>query len=90
VLVQFYDRVQPAGWWRRTAAAAGADPYESLRRLHGGLAAVLVCAVSLFLLLYGAGGLLIRSPVRPPVAPLGALVLGLALVPVWYRRLRRG
>jgi hypothetical protein len=51
---------------------------------------VLVCAVSLFLLLYGAGGLLIRSPVRPPVAPLGALVLGLALVPVWYRRLRRG
>lgn len=90
VLVKFYNRVQPAGWWRQTARAAGADPYEPLRRLRGGLAAVLVCALSLFLLLYGAGGLLVRSPVRAPTAPLGALVLGLALVPVWYRRLRSG
>jgi solute:Na+ symporter, SSS family len=89
VLRAFYERVRPVGLWRRTAGAdhGGHGP---LRRLRHGAGAAVLCAASLFLLLYGIGGAIIPAPHRSAWPPLLALVLGLALVPFWWRRLHHG
>lgn len=89
VLVAFYRRVKPAGWWRNTARVAGATPSAPLRRLKQGILAVSICAMSLFLTLYGFAALLIRSPVRPPLLPVVAMLTGLGIIPIWWRMLHR-
>ncbi len=52
-LLAFYKRVNPAGFWSRTAALAGQDPSWPLRRFLLAVAQCLLSAVLLFLLLYG-------------------------------------
>jgi solute:Na+ symporter, SSS family len=92
VLRAFFLRVRPAGFWSRTASAAGTSPDEPLRRLRHGLAAAGLTALSLFLLLYGLGGLLLPAPHRSVVWPAAGVVAGIVLVPAWWRiaRLRAG
>lgn len=88
-LESFYRRVRPHGWWRATAARVGDDPSRPLRALaRDGLAALLT-ASSLFLCLYGAGRLLLPHPAVPWPVAAAALVLGVALVPLWWRRASR-
>jgi solute:Na+ symporter, SSS family len=86
-LQAFYRRVRPPGWWGRTAARAGEDPREPRRRLAGVVLLAGLTAASLFLCLYGSARLLLPLPDGSRVAPTLALLLGLALVPQWWRRL---
>ncbi|HEX2166323.1 MAG TPA: hypothetical protein VHG09_03700 [Longimicrobiales bacterium] len=88
VLAAFYLRVQPPGFWRGTARTARTEPGAALERLRHGLIAALTCAVSLFLTLYGCGAMLVRSPGRPALVPIAAVLAGLALTPLWWRMLR--
>src|SRR5690606_11557580 len=44
ILVAFYRRVRPMGWWRSTAVAAGDRPDAPLKALRLRAAAVAVCA----------------------------------------------
>jgi solute:Na+ symporter, SSS family len=60
--------------------------HDPVRRLLGGIAAAGITATSLFLLLYGFGGMLIAAPHRSLAWPIMALTAGLALIPVWWRR----
>jgi solute:Na+ symporter, SSS family len=87
VLDAFYRRVQPDGFWRATAARAGLDPAGPVRRLGRALQVTAVTATSLFCLLVGVGQLLIGSP-EQTLWPVGLVVVGLALIPVWARALR--
>jgi solute:Na+ symporter, SSS family len=87
VLMRFYQRVRPIGFWGVTARAAGHSARAPATRLGAGLRAAGITAASLFLLLYGIGGTLIPSDHRPLARTLIALLLGLALVPVWWRLL---
>jgi solute:Na+ symporter, SSS family len=87
VLDAFYRRVEPDGFWRATAARAGLDPAGPVRRLGRALRVTAVTATSLFCLLVGVGQLVIGSPERI-LWPVGLVVVGLALVPVWARALR--
>jgi solute:Na+ symporter, SSS family len=89
VLLSFYERVQPFGWWRRTARLAGDRPGAPLASLGIRLWAVLVTAASLFLLLAGAGRLLISTPQMSPVWTWAFIAGGLALTPLWWRAMLR-
>jgi solute:Na+ symporter, SSS family len=87
VLDAFYRRVQPDGFWGATAARAGLDPAGPVRRLGRALQVTAVTATSLFCLLVGVGQLLIGSPART-LWPVGLVLMGLALIPIWARALR--
>ncbi|MEX2285305.1 MAG: sodium:solute symporter family protein [Gemmatimonadota bacterium] len=89
VLVAFFRRVQPSGWWSHTAALAGADARAPRRALLSQLSTTAAAAASLFFVLYGAGRLLIPVPNGSPVPPLAALVIGVVLAPIWWPSIMR-
>ncbi|MDX1531123.1 MAG: hypothetical protein R3362_06320, partial [Rhodothermales bacterium] len=84
-LVRFYRRVQPFGFWGRTARAAGADPRRSRRMLGLRLGLTATTALSLFLCLVGFGRLLVPAPGGSTLVSALILLVGLGLVPVWVR-----
>ncbi len=88
VLLSFYRRVRPFGFWTRTAALAGDRPRAPQEALAHRLRSVLVSGASLFLLLAGAGRLLIHPPQASVAWTWAMLAVGSALVPVWWRELR--
>ena len=83
--VAFYKRVRPFGFWGRTAVAAGDDPARSRRGLANRLGLTATTAASLFLVLVGAGRLLVPAPDAAAWASWLYLLAGFALVPVWVR-----
>lgn len=89
VLVSFYERVQPFGFWGATARVVGDHPQAPLRALIQRLAGVAAAGGSVFLLLLGIGQLLIRSPGADTFWSWLAIAAGLALIPVWWRALRQ-
>jgi len=89
VLLAFYRRVRPPGFWARTARLAGESPWASVRVMARGLAAVLITAASLFLLLVGLGQLLIGSGGTDAPASWAMALAGAALVPLWWREAMR-
>ena len=89
VLVAFYERVQPFGWWSRSAREAGDRPDAPLHMLWRRGRAAIACAVSLFLLLLGIGRLLISPPDASATVTWAFIVGGLACLPLWWRDLSR-
>lgn len=87
VLVAFYERVQPFGFWPTTARQAGDRPEAARQVLWRRLQAVVVTALSLFLLLLGVGRLMIAMPDTSAIWTWGFIIVGLALVPLWWRDL---
>ena len=63
-VLEFYRRVRPPGAWGPVARLAGEDARRPLRELGRGLAAMVLCAVTVFGLLIGAGTLLVDG--TPP------------------------
>jgi Na+/proline symporter len=88
ILKAFYERVRPPGFWSHTARAVGDNPREPLRRLRWGVTATVTCSVSLFLTLVGLGQLLVRLPGDPLWWPILSTLFGLALIPVWWRKVK--
>lgn len=87
VLVAFYERVRPYGWWRETALAAGDRPRAPIEQLHRRLRAIAACAASLFLLLIGCGRLLVQPPDASETWTWIFLFAGVAFVPLWWREM---
>jgi Na+/proline symporter len=87
VLEAFYRRVRPVGWWRRTARAVGDEPGTPLRALGRKALDAAVCAMSMYALLAGLGLIIIHGLESGP-ASWSLLLLGVALVPVWWRAMR--
>jgi Na+/proline symporter len=87
VLLSFYRRVKPSGFWRTTALAAGDSPSLPLGILGRGVKSTLATAASLYLTLYGAGTLLVQGPDTSAPVSLLVLVIGIALIPLWWRDL---
>ena len=87
VLLAFYERVQPFGWWRVTARTAGDRPDAPLDQLKRRAWAIFYTAASLFLLLLGVGRLMIMPPGASRLRTWVYIILGLALVPLWWRAL---
>ena len=89
VLTGFYRRVKPAGFWPMTAKAAGDTPADPTRRLLSGLRSTVLTALSLFLALIGFGKLVVPSPGQPWFLPWLSLAVSAALLPLWWRNVRR-
>jgi solute:Na+ symporter, SSS family len=87
VLLAFYERIQPFGWWRETAPMAGDRPEAPLHELGRRGVAIVSTAASLFLLLIGFGRLMVSPPDANPLWTWVAILVGLALIPVWFRYL---
>ncbi len=87
VLRSFYHRVQPAGFWPTAARAEGVEAIEPRRRLTGALISTALTAVSLYLMLFGVGRLLIPAPGANPAWSWLAVAGALGLVPLWWKRL---
>jgi len=84
-LNEFYRRVHPFGWWRKTATAAGDDPRRPIRRLWNHLLLTGLGSLSLFLVLVGVGRLLVHAPGDSMLWPVILLIAGFALVPTWWK-----
>jgi solute:Na+ symporter, SSS family len=89
VLLSFYERVRPFGWWPRTARLAGDRPAAPRAALRNRAAAVALTALSLFLLLAGVGRLMVNPPGTSLLATWLLVIGGVALVPLWLRQLLR-
>ncbi len=88
VLDAFYRKVRPPGWWRAAAERTGDEPGRPARALRRGAWLVASTAASLYLLLIGFTKLLLPPPDSWLLAPWLYIALGVAIVPLWWRRLR--
>lgn len=89
-LVRFYRKAKPPGFWGPIARDAGETDGEATKRLLRGGLATLAGAFSIFCFLVSLGSWLIESPVPqwvpwPAFWTMGLFVVGVALVPVWWR-----
>ncbi|MFZ0391544.1 MAG: sodium:solute symporter family protein [Calditrichia bacterium] len=84
ILVKFYKKVQPAGFWKSTAAKAGVNPKVPLKNLVKEIKAILLTAVSLFLMLVGVGKLLIPSPGQSVFIPVIYIIIAILFIPLWW------
>jgi hypothetical protein len=89
-LTDFYRRAMPPGFWGPIAAASGAAPNQAVRKLWRSVAAMLLCATTVFCLLIGLGSWLVDSP-APTWFPWRGLwialtlIVGITVIPLWWR-----
>jgi Na+/proline symporter len=88
ILDAFYRKVHPPGLWRAAAERVGDDPERPAKALRRGVWLVLSTAGSLYMLLIGITKLLLPPPDSWFVAPWIFIALGVAIAPLWWRRLR--
>ncbi len=89
-LTSFFDKVRPPGFWRHVALASGVSETLGRKRLARDVAAMVLAALSIFALLTGFGSWLVDSPAPVWLPWRGVwiafnLVVGAALVPVWWK-----
>lgn len=90
LLIAFYKKVRPVGFWGPIAKEAGVEDDDGPHRLWRSMGAMMTCGLSVFCFLVGIGTWLTGSPAPywfPWQMP-WIIVLtfsGLALCPVWYR-----
>jgi hypothetical protein len=89
-LANFYRRARPPGFWGPVAAATNAAPNDSVRTLRRSVAAMLLCATTIFCWLTGLGSWMVDSP-APIWFPWRGwwiavlLTVGTALIPLWWK-----
>ena len=90
LLIAFYKKVKPVGFWGPIAKEAGVGDDDGARRLWRSMGAMITCGLSVFCLLVGIGTWLTGSP--PPYwfpwqMPWIVVLIfsGLALCPIWHR-----
>lgn len=85
VLKEFYQKVHPPGFWRRTAGSLGEDPRLPLRTLFNGLKSTALTSLSLFFLLVGVGKLFFVLPGTSSLWAWLYIAIALGLVPFWWQ-----
>lgn len=87
VLLNFYKKVNPPGFWRRTASMISNDSYHPLKAFKKGVYLTITTSLSIFLLLIGFGKLLLPAPESSLVISIIFIVAGTAIIPLWWKRL---
>lgn len=85
-LAAFYRRVEPPGFWGRTAQIAGEDGAIPYKRLKSGLFLTVTASLSVYFLLVGVGKLLFHSGNTPSFYSWAYTALGIITIPLWWRR----
>jgi len=83
--VAFYRRVMPPGFWRKTARQAGMDPARPVAALRCGVRLTVTTSLSVYLVLVGAGMLMLPAPGGSRLFALALLGAGLAVTTLWLR-----
>ncbi|MEE9166564.1 MAG: sodium:solute symporter family protein [Candidatus Neomarinimicrobiota bacterium] len=88
VLDAFYERVNPPGWWKKTALRKGIAPGHPGRMLREGAYLVVTTAATMFLLLIGIAKVMLHDPTESPFTGWIYVLAGLATVPFWWKKVR--
>ena len=87
VLVEFYRRTDPPGFWRRTAQKAGSDPRRPMAAFQRGAYLTITVSLSVYLLLVGFGKLILPNPAGSIAFSWFYLLAGLASIALWWGKL---
>lgn len=88
VLEAFYERVDPPGWWRKTAGRMGLDPVRPGRVFREGVFLVVSTAATIFLLLIGLGKLLFPDPTGSGVSGWPYVLVGVGVIGLWWKKVK--
>ncbi len=86
ILNDFYQRVNPPGFWRKTAARLGLDQELPSRNLKEGAYLVLSTAATIYLLLVGIGKLMLPAPDTSILPALTYIGLGIVSIALWWKK----
>jgi len=86
VLANFYKRVAPSGYWRKTAKHLGSDPKEPVNEFYGNLKIVALSSVTIFLLLVGISKLFFPQSDESIIFPILLIIIGVAAFPFWWKK----
>lgn len=87
-LNEFYLKIKPQGFWKNTVARIGHSQNIPLIKLKKSIVQIIINALSLFSLLVGFGKLMFRPTNEGILFPLLLIVIGLALIPLWWNQLK--
>lgn len=87
VLDEFYKKVDPPGFWGKTAQRVGIYPEMPVYALENGIFLTAMTSLSLYLMLVGFGTLLLPLPGSPRKDAWVAGLLGIIMVPHLWKRL---
>jgi Na+/proline symporter len=85
ILDNFYNRIKPQGFWKKSARRNGDSEQEPFRKLGLSLVQTTITAISLFCLLVGFGKLMFRPSSEGIILVILLLAVGFALIPVWWK-----
>ena len=88
VLENFYKRVSPSGYWRKTAQHMGEDPKESIREFWGSMKIVALSGITIYALLVGISKLFFPQTDESVYLAIGLVILGLIPIPFWWKEAR--
>lgn len=86
VLDEFFRRVNPPGFWKKTASRIGVNAHGPVLAFQSGAYLVLTTALTVFLLLIGIGKVVVPDPSGSPLLPWLLIVLGVASMRLWWNK----
>jgi Na+/proline symporter len=88
-LKAFFSRVQPAGFWRKTALKTGTDPFFPVRKLLFASGNIFFVAMTVFSGLAGFGKLMFPVPHESPLWALSGIAMMIVCGFVWRKISRK-
>jgi solute:Na+ symporter, SSS family len=85
ILLDFYKRVDPPGFWSKTSKKLGVDPKLSSKSFKRGVYLTLTTSLTLYLLLVGCGKLIFPSPDGSRLFSFLFIVPGLLSIALWWK-----
>ena len=85
-LMEFYRRVEPPGFWRKTAGRLGVEVGQPISRLKEGAYLTVTTSLSVYLILVGAGKLILPYPGSPVYYPWLFVGPGILSAFLWWRK----
>lgn len=85
-LTNFYKRIAPSGYWKKTAQQVGEDPKGPVREFWGNMKIVALSSITIFALLVGISKLFFPQTDESIYFPIGLIIIGLAAFPFWWKK----
>ena len=87
VLSEFYQRVDPVGFWRKTAKKVALDSSRPLKEFYRGAYLTITISLSIYLLLIGLGKILFPIDSSTVVISIIYIAAGLFSIALWWRKM---
>jgi SSS family solute:Na+ symporter len=86
VLIEFYRRVDPPGFWKKTAEKMGREASRPIQYFKDAAYLTVTTSLSVYLLLVGFGKLILPNPCSSIMYSWIYIAVGLMIVPLWWRK----